>query len=498
MTTPTTELGTVWSRSEAAMAMVPRLQTMAAVCLGTDYLRHHKETFLPQELREDEAAWDERVKKSVLTPYVLRLIENAASIVLRRPIEIISENEGEYWKNFIKDVDGLGSSLNEYAKGYLIDALRDGHAFTLVDAPPDNARSRTLYEARQEGIRPYFVPYAAAQCYGWRQATTAPYSPLSQVRLISKAVLPSTSSDYLDEPVEQMRVIYPGRYELHTTTEMKVQKGTYGNGKIKEIPLVTLYTNRMGMLTSTPLLIDLAYINLAHYRAQADRLHSIHIAAMQQLILEAHENSDFLIAGVNYALRLDPGNKGYYLQTDAAAYQAQKELLEDLEQQMATLGVTKLVGQKMVAESEGAKRLDQAQANSTLALISMELERCLNKMFELAGLYAGKEPPEIKLDRDFDFSTLLGQDVSVIGTLHKEGQLPTKEFVQILKYGEILLDSADVDKLVTDIDNKMKEIADKQEKAAMQKMSAQPQSTPNGGRTDQIKRRAPALQAQSR
>ena len=281
----TIELGTVWSRSEAAMAMVPRLQTMAAVCLGTDYLRTHKETFLPQEIREDDDAWLERVQKSVLTPYVLRLIENAASIVLRRPIEVIGD---EYWKDFIKDVDGLGSSLNEYAKTYLVDAMRDGHAFTLVDAPPDNATTRTLYQARQEGIRQYFVPYAAAQCYGWRQATTAPYSPLSQVRLISKAVLPSTSSDYLEETVEQMRVIYPGSYELHTSTLLEPQTGTYGNGKIKEIPLVTLYTNRMGMLASTPLLIDLAYINLAHYRAQADRLHSIHIAAMQQLILEAH------------------------------------------------------------------------------------------------------------------------------------------------------------------------------------------------------------------
>lgn len=473
--------------------MVPRQQTMAAVCLGTDHLRLNKEVYLPQEIREDEDAWEERVKKAVLTPYVLRLIENAAGIVLRRPIEVIGD---EYWKDFIKDVDGLGSSLNEFAKSYLIDAMRDGHSFTLVDAPPNTSANRTLYDARVTGIRPYFVSYTAPQCYGWRQASTAPYSPLSQVRLISKAVVPEEMDDYLERTIEQMRVIYPGRYELHSEGELiAVERGTYGSGKVKEIPLVTLYTNRRGMLMSTPLLIDLAYINLAHFRAQADRLHSIHIAAMQQLILEAHENSDFLIAGVNYALRLDPGNKGYYLKTDAAAYLAQKELLEDLEQQMATLGVTKLVGQKMVAESEGAKRLDQAQANSTLALISMELERCLNKMFELAGLYAGKTAPRVTLDRDFDFSTLLGQDVSVIGTLHKEGQLPTKEFVQILKYGEILPDSVDVDKLVADIDKKMKEIADKQEKAAAQKMSAQPQSTgsANGGRTDQVKRKSPQV-----
>ena len=190
--------------------MVPRQQTMAAVCLGTDHLRQYKESYLPQEIREDDDAWAERVQKAVLTPYVLRLIENAAGIVLRRPIEV---NGDDYWKDFIKDVDGLGSSLNEYAKSYLIDALRDGHAFTLVDAPPTTAANRTLYDARVTGIRPYFVSYTAPQCYGWRQASTAPYSPLSQVRLISKAVVPEETDDYLERTLEQMRVIYPGRYE---------------------------------------------------------------------------------------------------------------------------------------------------------------------------------------------------------------------------------------------------------------------------------------------
>jgi hypothetical protein len=143
----------------------------------------------------------------------------------------------------------------------------------------------------------------------------------------------------------------------------------------------------------------------------------------------------------------------------------------------------------------GGFLLDQAQANSTLSLISQELERCLNKMFQLAGIYAGKEPPRIALDRDFDFSTLLGQDVSVIGTLHKEGQLPTKEFVQILKYGEILPDSVDVDRLAADIDSKMKEMQAQQEKAAAQMAAQRATGTgsANGGRTDQVKRKSPQV-----
>ena len=46
---------------------------------------------------------------------------------------------------------------------------------------------------------------------------------------------------------------------------------------------------------------------------------------------------------------------------------------------MSTLGVTKLFGQKFVAESAEAKRIDQAQSNSVLAIISQELESALNQ-----------------------------------------------------------------------------------------------------------------------
>ena len=50
------------------------------------------------------------------------------------------------------------------------------------------------------------------------------------------------------------------------------------------------------------------------------------------------------------------------------------------------------------------------------------------------------------LDRDFDFYRLLGQDVAVIGDLNERGAITDKTFLEILKSGEILPDTVDLNR----------------------------------------------------
>jgi hypothetical protein len=109
------------------------------------------------------------------------------------------------------------------------------------------------------------------------------------------------------------------------------------------------------------------------------------------------------------------------------------------------LGVTKLFGQKFVAESAEAKRIDQAQSNSVLSIISQELESALNQAFAFAAQYVGMEPPEITIDRDFDYYRLIGQDVSVLAQLNQMGKISDAMLLEILRRGEILPDNVNIE-----------------------------------------------------
>jgi len=410
---------------------------MAAVTNGSDFMKELHGRYLPQEPREDDDAYAARIGRSVLSPFTLRLIENAAGMVLRRPITVDGD---DYWANFSKNVDGLGSSVNEYARRALVSSLTYGHSGVLIDFPNDPGII-TLRDEVERGRRPYFINVDAPQIWGWRQESTNPSSKLTQIRLHEWVCIPE--GDFGEKREEQIRVIRPGTFETWNT-EGIVSTGRYS---LDEIPFVPIYSNRTGMLTSKPPLLDIGSLNITHYQRQADLINALHIAAMPILVLEGWDDQpEGTSVGVNYGLSTIPGNKVYYVGTDSSSFAAQQEEINQLESQMASLGVTKLLGQKFVAESADAKRIDQAQANSVLSIISMELESALQQAYNFAGLYLQKEPPEIHLDRDFDFYRLLGQDVAVIGDLNERGAITDKTFLEILKSGEILPDTVDLNR----------------------------------------------------
>lgn len=425
-------------RNLDVIAMMPDWSIMAAVTRGTNYIRDLSETYLPQEPREDDDAYNTRVARSVLSPYTSRLIETAAGAILRKPIHI----EGDpYWLELAQNIDGLGSNINEYARRALVSSLTYGHSAILIDYPAE-AGARNLAEERALGRRPYFVHIDAPQIWGWRKESGT--NRLLQVRIHDYDVRPL--NEFGEEQIEQMRVIYPGRYDLYTLGQEVVEFTETGDYSLPEIPLVPIYSNRRGLLISQPPLLDIANLNITHYQRQADLIHALHIAAMPTLVLEGWDDTTgSATMGVNYAIAMQPGNKAYYVQADATSFDAQMAELQSLEQQMSTLGVTKLFGQKFVAESAEAKRIDQAQSNSVLSIISQELESALNQAFAFAAEYVGLEPPEITIDRDFDYYRLIGQDVSVLTQLNQLGKISDAMLLEILRRGEVLPDNINIE-----------------------------------------------------
>jgi hypothetical protein len=127
----------------------------------------------------------------------------------------------------------------------------------------------------------------------------------------------------------------------------------------------------------------------------------------------------------------------------ASAFQAQSDEIRELQMQMATLGISTLSQQKFVAESADARRLDRVDTNSMLSMVSMDIEQALQKSFNLAADYVGIEPPEVKLNRDFDIDRLIGQDITALTALFGQGVLDRDEFRQILVQGEILSEATE-------------------------------------------------------
>ena len=445
-----------FSKTRAVLDMTKAWEIMKAVTYGTEYLRQNSEAFLPLEPREDYDAYLSRVNRSVFSPYTQRLVRAATGLILRKPITVIGD---PYWTDvFVKDVDGCGSDLDEYARRLLICALTYGHSNTLVDFPaPTGARS--LAEERNQNRRPYWIEVDPANIYGWRLDREVNYGKLIQVRIAEQAVVPE--GDFGEKVFDQIRVIEPGQYKIfrkkETTKDMYTQDESFagnfdspanekdyelvesGEFSLGEIPLVTVYAGKTDTMTSKPPLLDIAYLNLAHFQRQADLIHSLHVASQPLLVMEGWDDQtkDMAIS-VNYAMATQPGNKVYYVEPAASAFEAQAAEIQELQLQMATLGISTLSQQKFVAESADARRLDRVDTNSMLSMVSLDLEQKVQKAFNLSADYLGLEPPEVKISRDFDIDRLIGQDITALTSLFDQNVIDREEFRDILVQGEVL------------------------------------------------------------
>jgi len=453
-----------FTRTRAVMDMVKGWEIMKAVTNGTEYLRDNSEAFLPLEPREDYTAYLSRVNRAVFSPYTQRLIRAATGLIMRKPIALIGD---PYWTDvFAKDVDGCGSDLDEYARRVLICSLTYGQSHILVDYPaPTGALS--LAEERAQNRRPYWIEIDPTNIYGWRLDREVNYGSLIQVRIAEKAVVPS--GEFGEQVFDQVRVIEPGKFSIYRKVSPKkdlinLEDSSYagnfdgpeneknyelvdsGEFSLGEVPLVSVYSGKTDTLTSKPPLLDIAYLNLAHFQRQADLIHSLHVASQPMLVLEGWDDQtkDMSIS-VNYAMATQPGNKVYYVEPASSAFEAQTNEIQELQVQMATLGISTLSQQKFVAESADARRLDRVDTNSMLSMVSLELEQKLQKVFNLSANYLGMEPPEVKISRDFDIERLIGQDITALTSLFDQKVIDREEFRDILVQGEVLPNASETE-----------------------------------------------------
>ena len=100
--------------SGAYLEMSERWQPIKVMMGGTQAFRANAEILLPIEPREDTAAWKRRVSHAVLSPFTMRIAEQAAGLILRKPIQLEPKEEDgqvdEYWETWIENV-GYGTSL---------------------------------------------------------------------------------------------------------------------------------------------------------------------------------------------------------------------------------------------------------------------------------------------------------------------------------------------------------------------------------------------------
>ena len=472
------------ARSGAVLGMMRGWKPVNICIGGTDYLRSHAEDIIPREPQENDGAYNRRIFHSVMPPFLQRLASQAAGTILRKGVNLSGGDE-EYWREWQKDVTGDGTPLNMFAREMLVDALLWGHTSCLVDWP-NGEQPSNLAEELAMGRKPYLVRVGAQQIRGWRTAQNRNQAPLTMVRY--SETISEPVDQFGEEIITQIRVLTDEGYQIwrEGPASGPNQGGweLYESGEhtAKEVPLVTIYSNRIATLVSKPPLEEVANLTISYAQRFTDYMNNIHVGAMPILCLKGFDpdsNDSELGLSVNTAILLPPDGDAMIVSPPSDSYSEQLRCLQTLEEQISSLGISALAKQNLTNTAAESKRLDRIDSDSIMAIISEDLSRAISDMLRIAAEYAGKEPPEVTIPKDYENRLLDGNQVTAMLQLQMQNQISQSTLLKILREGEILPPYIDIDDEIMRTKDAVEEQFDLQLEQAEAHMQIQSDNTPD-------------------
>ena len=424
---------TVESPNTAYVNMEPHWLLIEALLQGTYGIRKGHRKYLPQEPRELDEAYDNRLMRSTLAPYYVRLERMLAGMLTRKPVRL--EDVSDVVTEQLFDVDLQGNDLNVWTYETARKCIRYGHVGVLVDAP----------KAGDNG-RPYWVSVTPRDILGWRSEVKDGKQQLTQLRLMETITVPDGL--YGEKQVQQVRVLTPGAFEIH----QKDDKGDFrlideGSTSLSEIPFAVAYSNRVGVLESRPPLADIAELNLKAYQVQSDLDNQLHISAVPMLAIYGFpQSAEEISAGPGEAMALPEGASAQYIEPSGNSYSAQFQRLDQIASQINELGLAAVLGQKLSAETAEAKRIDRSQGDSTMMVIAQQMQDLVDNCLKFHAQYMEQaQAGSSFINRDFLGQRLEPQEIQSLLQLYTAGTITQETLLNRLSAGEVLGDEFDVE-----------------------------------------------------
>jgi hypothetical protein len=400
---------------------------------GTYGIRRKHRRYLPQEPRELDESYDNRLSRSVVPPYYQRLERMLAGMLTRKPVKL--QDVSDAIREQLFDVDMQGNDLNVWTYETARKLVRYGHIGCLVDAPSN-------------GGRPYWCTYTPRQILGYRTEQQDGQQRLTQLRLQETVLEADPNSKYGEKQIDQVRVLTPGQYQIH----QREDNGNYkvvdeGTTSLPEIPFSIAYSNRVGYMESRPPLEDIAELNLKSYQVQSDLDNQLHISAVPMLALFGFPSSaEEVSAGPGEALAFPADGRAEYIEPQGRSFDFQFKRLEQIALQINELGLSAVLGQKLSAETATSKMIDRSQGDSTMMVIAQNVQDMIDNSLKFHAQFMGQQEAagSCTVNRDFIGARLEPADVNALLQLYTAGTITKETLLMQLSDGEVLGDDFDV------------------------------------------------------
>lgn len=398
----------------------PKWRRLRDVIEGGDAIKDAGIDYLPQNALDTDEYEAYKMRADWLAATELTIV-GMLGLVFRKELEW--DEMDEAGEKLMEDVTLNAEPLNTFAKNLLEQILDVSRAGFLIDVQQEESPT----------ARPYFVLYRAEQIINWKsividgkeiptlivlsQAIETDPDPQSfghgttdQYLVLRLTTTPTTS-----DPNETGEQRYIQEYweavtdEQDKSTTWKIVKTVtpIRRGKaLDRIPFFVCNLTDTRLAPQKPLLIDLANLNISHYRSSADLEQSAHfVASPTPWITGLNDDQAKLKIGSQTAWVIkDKDAEVGMLEMDGQGLEPLEKRLAVKQEQMAAMGASLVRSQKKEAETAETTRMQKGSEASVLMTVvdtvSSILTQGVNALIDWANGAAGASEAKVELNKD--------------------------------------------------------------------------------------------------
>ena len=355
---------------------------------------------------------------------------------------------------FADDVDLMGTSLFTFCKSVVNEVLSVGRCGTLIDWQGDGE------------CRAYVVRYQAEDILNWQTSRINGRNVVTLVALREVVERPDDKDPFITKLIETVRVlklnILPDgstRYVVEIWEELSdksesiwVQIDTRVPLRLGQpLPLIPFVfhgpRNSLPDVDKLPL-NDIIYVNLDHYRLDADYKHGLHFTALPTAWVSGFDKKQDLRIGSSTAWVSDnAGAAAGFLEFRGHGLSTFEKAQDRDERLMAVLGSRMLEDTKRVGETADAIELRQAGENSILMTLALSVSDSITNVLRWVYWWNSTEAlpdaisPDsvlLRLNTDFTAKGLSPLELTAIVGAWQAGAISQTTMFDLFRKGEIL------------------------------------------------------------
>lgn len=435
----------VHEQSDEVKSLALEWAVLEALLGGTPAMRKAGKCYLPQWPNEEQESYNARLRTATLFPAYERTVRVMSGKPFAKQLTL-SDDTPESIVTWSQNIDREGVNLHTFAAEMFEESFH-GLAGILVDYPDTTPRddkgkpvdgplpTRTVAQVEASGARPYLVRVMHQQLLGWKTDVQGGKLRFLQLRFMESAEEPDGL--YGIKHVPQVRVLFPGGWELWRAPEDKKQKEWVlfdsGRTTLNEVPFVPIYGKRKGFMCADPALLNLAYLNIKHWQSQSDQDTILHVARVPIIAMYGADDKTSLTVGGSAAVTFSGAKNECgieFVEHTGAAIDAGAKSLIDLQDQMIETGaelLTKRPGQRTATEDMNDAEGNKCDLQRMAEGFEDSLDQALAFMAQFARLPTGGK---VSLFKDYGAATLSDASATLVQSLQQGGLLSKETALQ--------------------------------------------------------------------